>query len=262
MQRLFATLFATTAITVAGPALAASGDAVTVCDNAFIQGDTDSDGQMSQEEITAHRDAVYEDLDANNDGSIDREEYVACLGQARQAARDVAVEAEQSGESRPGKWSELETDETGVSARDFADRVREAWESEDTDSQANLAGSQDHDSAESLAKAAVDRFHMLDSDGDGIVTKEEYERPATQSEWSEEALNARFDTKDADNSGGISPQEFRGAITWAPSPGQTSGVEGQAAENANQTQSDDGATQDTAKDGTTVPVFYYYIELL
>lgn len=252
MQRLCATLFATTALAVATPAIAAT----SVCDNALIKGDMDADGQMTRQEIEAHRDAVFQHLDSDGDGEISRQEFVDCAGQAQQAAKEAAVKAEESGDARPGKWEQLETDKTGVSGREFAEKAGQAWDGKDTEAQQALSGSSGHDSAESFAKASADRFRMLDTDGDGIISQDEYERPATEVEWSEDTLNARFDVKDADNSGGISPQEFRAAGTWAPAPGQTSGTEDAS---ATQSDSSDGTA---SGDGQTIPVFYYYIELL
>lgn len=70
----------------AGGALAQDAGSVTanpVCQSAFSPGDTDADGMITPEEATAIAAGAYEALDANSDGSIDREELGACIDTVR-----------------------------------------------------------------------------------------------------------------------------------------------------------------------------------
>ncbi|MGX0877743.1 Ca2+-binding EF-hand superfamily protein [Roseovarius sp. MBR-154] len=257
MKRFYATLLASTSLLVAAPALAQSeAEPATICQNAFYPADKDNDGTLTKTEIKNHRDAVYEQLDANKDGSIDREEYVNCVGAKESKSAQDMQEARKDGRFTVGKWSDLKIPQKDqLSAQEFAELAERAWTNKDTEMQAALSSGQQDGSRESFAKAAVDRFRAFDADDDGILTKSEYENHVvTEGRWSEEALNARFDDLDADGSGGISPTEFRGAGTWAPQPGQ-----------ADTQASDTGTTENEGADagGTVaVPVFYYYIEVL
>jgi Ca2+-binding EF-hand superfamily protein len=255
MKRFYTALLASTTLAVAAPALAQSeAEPLTVCQNAFYAADKDDDGTLTKTEIDDHRDVVFEQLDANKDGSIDREEYVNCVGQKdMQSAQDIK-DTKESSRFSVGTWSDLEIPpKDQLSAQDFADLAERAWKDEDTELQAALGSGQQDGSRESFAKAAADRFRAFDTNNDGILTKSEYENQVvTEGRWSEDALNERFDARDADGSGGISPTEFRGAGTWGPQPGD-----------ADPQDKDASDTQGADTDGTVaVPVFYYYIEVL
>jgi Ca2+-binding EF-hand superfamily protein len=249
MKRFYATLLASTSLLVAAPAVAQSeAEPATVCQNAFYAADTDGDGKLTKTEIENHRDAVFEQLDANKDGTINREEYVNCVGDKEMKSAQDIKNAKENSRFSVGTWSDLEIPQKDqLSAEDFAELAERAWKNEDSEMQAALGSGQQDGSRESFAKAAADRFRAFDANDDGILTKSEYENQVvTEGRWSEDALNERFDARDADGSGGISPTEFRGAGTWAPQPGDA---------DAQDTGSDTGET-------ISIPVFYYYIEVL
>jgi len=111
--------------------------------------DTDGNGAVSLEDITARRSDVFYMFDANEDGILDAEEYVA-FDEAR--ANDMAVNGGH------GKGNALERASVGMTL-DF------------NDTDGNGAVSQ----AEFLARAG-DWIALLDRDGDGQVTHADFGR--------------------------------------------------------------------------------------
>lgn len=251
MTRLVTTLCTTTALIAAGPSLAAtqSNDEVSssFCHNVFMEGDVNQDDLLSVEEIKALRDMERDAIDTDDDQEISREEYVECLKQSFESALE---EAEQTGD-RVGDWSDLGLEENNeLSGEDFAELAEKAWQ--DSPEAANKAftyKSEQPQTKEEFANAAVEHFRMQDKNNDGVLSKSEYETPARDAQWDEAAVNQRFDELDADNSGAISPQEYRaGGMTVAMPKTTTGNTE---------------AAQDTGMkdDGQVVPVIYYYFEV-
>lgn len=118
--------------------------------------------------------------------------------------------------------------------------------------------------AEQARAASVKRFQRNDRDGDGVLSMEEFANSERGGQYSEEKLKTRFDTLDADNSGGISPQEYRPAATWMAEGGAL-GIDGQASGDTD----DAGASNATETEAPNrpekigvVPVYYYFIEIM
>ena len=260
MTRILIPTLAATAALWSTTALAQSDEADQFCGTAMYQGDTNADGMMSDEEITALRDAEFAALDANSDGSIDRMEYVNCIGQAQQNRQQAAAAAESSGDAEVGQWSDLTAEAEDLTREDWAELATEAWESGSAEAQASFARSSDMSAsegtetseAERFAQAAVGRFQSHDTNGDGVLTQQEYETAAAEAEYDDQALEARFDTLDADGTGTVSPQEYRSAGTWAAAPS------GQM-DNVQQTGSDGSNTDDAGADQIGIPVIDYYM---
>lgn len=253
MNRIVATLLATIMLAGAGPALAASNSAdsaaSTICENPFAWGDTNKDDQLSRAEIEKMRDANYGAIDANNDGEISKQEYVECLGDTGKTARDEAATGQSEGTYKTGKWSDITTtdDAREMTDEDWADLAQEAWESGDAEMQEAVSyGGSKAETSEEFARAATQRFQMHDQNGDGVITEAEYEARAEDMKFDDTALEARFEELDTDDSGAVSPQEYRGAAAWAEPTGADTTGEG---------------TSDVG-DGFLVPVYHYYIRIL
>lgn len=246
MNKLITSIMTTTAL-IAAPAFADEHDRTAYCENEFFSGDANNDGTFTQREVAELRDSEFEQLDANDDGSISRTEYRTCMTQIR----DKAVEQEAKSGEDTLNWSDLTSDGSKTLTReDFAAAVEAAWEGGE-DSKNTLFkhlsakmedAIEDEDREEGFAQAAVSRFKAADTNGDGILTQEEFETPVREKTFSDQGLDTRFQEMDADDSGAISPQEYRAAATWSPNAmGATT------------------SESDSAEAETEVPVIRYYI---
>ena len=225
MTRIFTTLLTTTML-VGAPALAATdsadnSSANNICENAFNWGDADKNAKLTRTEIENMRDQDYGALDANSDGEITKQEYVDCLGNSAKMTRSEAEKGFDQGDYTAGAWSDLGQDDSTaeLNAEDWADQAQAAWEDGDAKMQDAMSyGGSDAKTSEEFARAATQRFKMHDTNGDGIITSSEYETDVSETSFDDQAIQARFDELDADSSGGISPQEYRGAGVWAAQP--------------------------------------------
>lgn len=264
MKTLTTTILTSAALATAAPALAQQSDGETdmpdFCETAFMPADQNKDGFMSEQEIKDARDAEFAALDLNKDGSVDREEMVNCIGKAEQNNREAMTQA---GNDKPD-WADLDTgDKTELSVEEYQNLTNKAWRTDDSDMKS--AVSTDTDNAEEFAKTAVDRFKMYDSDGNGIVTQAEYESEIDK-DWSDKALQKRFDAMDADGSDSLSPQEYRDAGTKAldMTAGTSESKNMDSGDSADASGNSDSSASDTqnASDETTVPVVIYYYSLV
>ena len=218
-MKIITPILASATLIAALPALAASDaetDMMGVCNGALMPADNDADGKYSRDEIDALRNAEFEQLDVNKDGSIDREEYVSCMRGARDAEQQKAARYEDSSGFEMNKWLDL-TAADQMSREDYAAFAEEAWEEGDETKKDAVARLDDDekDDVERFANAAAKRFRSHDADGNGVITQEEYEASARAADLGDTALEKRFDDLDADGSGGISPQEYHPAGVWA-----------------------------------------------
>lgn len=242
----FVTTCLTTTILTAVPALAQNpeSDMPALCEQGFIPADTNEDAQLSADEIDAQRSAEFAALDTNDDGSIDRAEYVACIGKAEKSAQDAAAKMEEQSEN-VATWDDVETADQSLTAEDFMALAEEAWEDSPAAAKKVFTYNEWLESEEQFARSAVNRFMMQDKDNDGVLTKEEYETRARERQWSEDAVVARFNSLDADGSGTISPQEYAAAGTRTAAPGMT--------------QTEGSESADAQTDRVVVPVYVYYM---
>lgn len=229
MKRMIPTILASTALFTAAPALAEShsgGDMAGGCGN-FEPGDINRDAGLSQEEIETLRDTEFSKLDADGDGIVSRGEWAEC-----EAQKQAAMTGDGEGKFEVGTWSDLNLEPNDkLSGEQWAARAEEAWNADQGKAQQVFSGADKAESAEQFAAAAVERFRSHDQNGDGVLTKSEYE--STPRGRDDADLDARFDQLDADDTGGISPQEYRAAATWMARPGPAlSGTEAQQAEAA------------------------------
>ncbi len=219
MKTLITPILASATLIAAVPALAASDsetNSTGVCAGAYMRADKNDDGSYSRDEVDALRNAEFGQLDVNQDGSIDREEYVSCMKGARDAEQSKSDEFKDSNEFEMNRWLDL-TSADQMSREEYAAFAEEAWEEGDEmkkDSVARL-NDDERDNVESFANAAAKRFRLHDTDGNGVITQEEYEASDRAADLGDTSLEKRFDDLDADGSGAISPQEYRPAGVWA-----------------------------------------------
>lgn len=249
MTRFAFPLIATSALLAAVPALGAEEDMAGYCQTAFYPADKDGDGKVTAEEASAQRDAQFSQIDANGDGSIDRDEFLNCVGKAEK--QKMSAFSGGSADYDVGKWSDLKLDQKeDLTVEEFAALSKEAWDSGDAEMQSSVSYNQDAQSEEEFAAAAVDRFRKHDANDDGVLSKSEYETPAREEKWSDKAMTQRFEDLDADGDGAISPMEYRGAAT------QALDAAGMMSDGNNQSTSDSDSDSDSDQDG--LPVLDYY----
>ncbi|MEQ8645348.1 MAG: EF-hand domain-containing protein [Marinovum algicola] len=256
MTRIFTTLLASTML-VSAPALAATDSADSgksgnnICENAFNWGDADQNAKLTRAEVENMRDEDYGAIDANSDGEISKQEYVDCLGKSEKLIRQEAAAGQDDGTYNMADWSNLaDDDQSELSAEEWADKAQSAWEDGDAKMQDAMSyGGSESASSEEFARAATARFRMHDENGDGIITASEYETDVSETRFDESAVEARFEELDADNSGGISPQEYRGAGVWAAQPAGLKSSGGSNADTDGETASGGSASADVDVDG-------------
>lgn len=114
----------------------------------FDHADLNHDGALSADEITADAERFFHTLDANHDGEIDPDEIT-------HYEEVIAPEVRTDAEAAAGRFGLLQIPEPVTSAdADFNRGV----------------------SADEFRKAALARFHLLDVDRTGRLTRQELER--------------------------------------------------------------------------------------
>lgn len=198
-------------------ALADSHSSASYCENGFIEGDQNADGTYSDAELERMRDAVFQSLDANDDGAITREEAAACTGRADKP-ESTSGEAQQDDEEMDAAFDNTDMNRDGfVDRAEFTERATAAYEdnaeNDDSSWQAPFmpATTEVRDKAfsqEAFASAAREGFDARDADLDGRLSREEW--IAVEDLESAEFDDMRFDFEatDSDTSGDVTREEF------------------------------------------------------
>lgn len=249
MKTLITTTVLCSAVALAVPA-AAQNDASGYCSEGYTAADRDQDDIVTESEAMAARESEFSAMDANQDESISRDEYSACMeGWAASSTVDPATDDD---------FANLDADDDGmVTAQEYMDVVEEtAMSSTDegtvqaTSSDASGSGTAtgnstaddegrilllrrlvlvpsgyEHDrigsmNDEELATRASQRFETTDADGNNRLSTEEWKNAADAHMRNVAQLMDRsFDRMDADKSGDISRQEYRddGIARWEAS---------------------------------------------
>lgn len=215
MTRIFTALAASTAILAGTPALATNEatDRVlgNICEDALSWTDAYDDAELTEAEIAKLRKADYAALDANADGTVTQEEYVACRGKSDEMTRQSIEKGKSGGlDYVDGSWQSLvKSEKLRMTADEWAEMSAEAWRENDVGKMNALSyGGSEAGSENAFARASAQRFRMQDADNDGVLTKEEYEgAPAGDREAD---YKAKFEKLDSDASGDISAEEYAG----------------------------------------------------
>lgn len=223
MRRILTTLLTSTAVLGAGAAFAATDGSAqatnNICENGFATGDTNADGYLSQAEIKKMRDVEFGQIDANDDSKVSRDEYTDCFGGAAAKTKKQAAEMQGEKPEKVAKWADIDPGERKqLSAEEWASRAQEAWQESPASARDVFTYNDWVEKEEHFARAATNRFQQQDQNRDGVLTQNEYETLAREVKFDDEALEERFDSRDVDESGTISPQEYRGAGTWMAEP--------------------------------------------
>lgn len=131
--------------------------------------DTDGDGKVSEAEIKAHKDAMFTAIDVNQDGVLSKEEMSA--HHKVMAEQMKAGFADRRAERVNEMFDRFDTNKDGSITRDEVTAVQSAegarWET--------MRAERGSDWAARAAEMEAKRFADLDKDGNGTVSKEEFD---------------------------------------------------------------------------------------
>ena len=258
-MRNLMSIMTTTTVLIATPLLAQDTQPAGYCENAFFSVETDEDEMVSADESAAMGDAVFEELDLNDSGAIERDEYVACTERKQENASGMMpTEADED------MFADLDADQDSrVSAREYFEQASAAYDESmgnDADSSDMTTGFEQpfvylpqdttaeqmglNDKQRFLDLAAL-TFAMTDTDFDGILTEDEWAARADQSQVDISRANQRFDAADSDGDDALNPEEF--GVDWQAVTGAASG------------KADKDGFTDQSKG---IPAYYFYISAM
>ncbi|QFT59099.1 EF hand [Sulfitobacter sp. THAF37] len=236
-------------ISLTGAVQAQNTDDNSVCNDGYSVTDVDDNGYVSPIEMNAYAEKAIGQMDADQSGSVDKDEYVNCnnvLSGTQSASADrterhlAALDLNDDGS--------ISLDEYMKASADTYENAKGGDQTAATDA-AHLifipadAGQPDVTTMsrnEYSARSGL-MFVALDSDQDNALTKEEFMEKAPPMVDISETLNREFDEMDTDGSGDLTTSELTAANQKRAD---------EAMENA-EMQSDSGASDMGA------PVVYY-----
>jgi hypothetical protein len=216
MKRMLTTVLASTALLGSSLALISQEALPDVCQTGFSPADLNDDGKITREEVSAQRDRQFEQIDADNDGGISRDELAQCVGNAHLRKLDAAA-----GQGKSTDWDNLDLGEQDqLTQRDYVDLARRAWLTDDRDMQAALTGNRKAETEEEYAKNLAEFFRAHDINEDKILVQSEYDTGIDPDGWMRSYLNREYTTLDADDSDSVTLLEYRDAGLAALLAGQ------------------------------------------
>lgn len=237
LKHVISTTILCSSVALAVPALAQNA---SYCDEGYAAADTNNDNVLSEEEVSAVREKEFNDMDANGDGTVSREEYGTCMG--AWAAESVAEPADEEtfaafDENEDGTLSADEfmggVEETAMTQTDPGS-MQATSSGSDSASASDSAGSATDDegrililrrlvlvprgfdanrygsmSQDEIAARAAHRFGAADANGDQQLSAEEWS-DANQSNMEniDSYIDRSFESVDADQSGDVTWQEY------------------------------------------------------
>lgn len=140
----------------------------------FEQLDTDGDGFVTAEDLSAQSAIRFDGLDANDDDTISREELLAHAKSNGNARMEKGLEK---------MFARMDANKDGVLSEDEMkprkDRSSRMIEKMDTDKDGKISKAEfDAAVAEHASKRTAhkqEKFQNLDTDGDGVISQEEWD---------------------------------------------------------------------------------------
>lgn len=171
--------------------------------------DTDSDGSITQEEFVAARpDDVSEEMATNLWNSFDAESAGSLTTDELQTA--MAAEGPHGPPPPPPSDEEDDEDETLLSSTDESDTL--------SDILSQLLDAASGTSSTEETSSFSDMVTAMDTDGDGIVTQEEFVA-ARPDDVSEEMATNLWNSFDAEGAGSLSTSDLQTAMAENAPPG-------------------------------------------
>lgn len=231
---LLSTTFLCGSLIVAGPALAQTA---SYCDEGYKVADTNNDNMISQDELQAARDAEFEDMDLNGDGTVSRQEYSDCMGAwaansaVEPADEDDLAEFDADGDGTVTVQEFMGGTEKAAAMQPTGDTTQQTSASTDTSGTEAQGGNavepiavlrriiivpQAYDddrvrsmSQDEMAARSAQRFVTTDADGDLKISREEWiDMGKDHINKVTTVLNREFDNVDKDKSGDVSRMEY------------------------------------------------------
>ncbi|MBV0911264.1 EF-hand domain-containing protein [Anianabacter salinae] len=197
----------------------AAQDDTALCANAFTVVDGNEDGQIDSDEAEQMASDRFDSIDANADGTLTRDEYVACMN--RGAGR-TGTPMERS----PADLAALDENDDGeVTFNEWVDTASGAYESVTGDNPT----SEDEDTARQLTytredgevsprsgdptgveywSRVADMFEMTDADQSGGISEEEWSAREIEMGNMADAFEQDFSNMDSSGDGSVSREEF------------------------------------------------------
>ncbi|APE44216.1 hypothetical protein BOO69_13010 [Sulfitobacter alexandrii] len=203
-------------ISLTGAAQAQNTDDSSVCNDGYSMTDVDDNGYVSPIEMKAYTEKAMGQMDADQSGTVDKDEFVNCnnvLSGTQSASADrterhlAALDLNDDGS--------ISLDEYMKASADTYNSAKDGDKAAATDA-ANLifipADAEQSDVTtmsrnEYSARSGL-MFIALDTDQDNALTKEEFMEKAPPMVDISETLNREFDEMDADGSGDLTTTEM------------------------------------------------------
>lgn len=244
------------------------------CDSEWHLVDEDSDGFVTREEATGVLKDLFTLMDSNRNGEITKTEYVDCIAQTSndmqtaEASRDeesfASVDANQDDSIDPEEFrtgAEQAYQDSRTAAEAEAEPVivlrRFVWLTPDELS----SGIYQDMSADEAAWRSVQTFEGLDTDGNGMLSNSEWAQAQVTPGPTEQTIATRFERLDADASGSVSEAEFEQAQTAMLDEMETGSVTTSDDAEAD-AQADASAEATPSEEAESIPIFIYRFRAL
>jgi len=178
------------------------------CNQNFTAVDSNGDGIVSTAEATSASSSEFDRLDTDKSGSISQSEWSSCsdMAMSKSANDNAAASTSGSDGSQPmstdDQFSEADADQSGDVSRDEAATAAQSAYTGSTTGNQDQATTGDNEQA---ARNFGARFAMIDSDGDGTVSREEWNNRDNVT------IDTAFKRLDSDGNGEVSKSEYQEA---------------------------------------------------
>lgn len=233
------------------------------CPDHFAALDADKDNRISQKEVNAVRDKVFESLDQNNDNMVSRDEYVNCLTSTpafRSASGGSGAVAAPRAGGGPQAQNQQQGSLLGISERRMEQNFKQVdanndgritWTEYMNAAKAEHAKSKQASGQSDGAAAASAgwAFARMDSNVDGELTMQEW----TDLSDPKTVAEASFKAIDQNGDGQVTKQEYQAYVEKRSNQSAQAGRSGQQASRTGQ----QGQSSQQAQDQNGVDIWDY-----
>lgn len=217
---------------------------VSFCDMQWSAVDGNDDAFITREEATGAIESEFDAIDADDNGEIGKTEYIDCKTQGLDVTSAEAERDEDSFASVDANQDKsIDREEFALSAEQAYGDSRSAGSADEeplltlrrfvwlTPEEASSGAMRDMSADEAAARAAL-TFDRLDENSDDIIDTQEWATTTTARGQTQAAAEAAFDEIDADASGAIGPEEYAEARSSGLDAMATGAVNGETSADA------------------------------